>query len=794
MKKFGNGACLASLAVACLTAPSAGAQEQGSAAVAADPSEAGDGAIIVTARKREEALSDVPVAVTAFGAAQIQKLGIHSVDDLASFTPGLIVSESAVSSGGSIFLRGIGSGSSNVLADQSVAINIDGMQVGTFNVRKLGQIDLAQIEVLRGPQALFFGKNSPGGVVSFTTADPGRDREVIFTANHEFVSNDSWVQAVVSTPLSDHAGLRLVGRYTDLGGYFHIRSVSGTGDPLVVPSNVKRWPSGREYFLRGTLVVEPDDQWFIRAKASYSHSFIRGGSATSYQRVACPYGTPQAQPDFPCVADRDIYLGGAPASAIAVEPDAPTLDGLGLRENDQFLGTLEVRYDVADGLRATSLTGYYSYDEVNDHNPSVGPRATLVTPYLPFDLDQFTQEFRLASDWDGPINFTTGVFFESRKSATQQNGIALIFPGGPVAFGEEATTQKQKAYSAFGQLIFNPVEPLEISAGLRWSKEKKSLRFFRNDVDVTANLANDHLTFDNVSPELTVSYHLNPDIMAFVSYKKGFKSGGFDAGFTNGGILNAPFSNDFAEEHVKGFEGGIKGTVGRLFFDLVGYSYDYDDLQVGTYDPNTISFKVLNAAAARARGIEFNTRWRTPLRGFVLNGSATYNDSRFKDFLAGCYVGQTPKLGCDRTLNTTTNAFLQQDLAGRRLNNAPKWAATVGASYGTEFAGGAGLDLSLDLTYSSRFTTNLLQGPNDVQDAFAKLNGSIKFTSADKIWDIMLIGRNLTNKYTVSSTSAVTFTGSGSGTPTARFADTSGVVSRGREVFLQVTLRPGFLN
>lgn len=793
MRKIVDGVCLVSLAAACLAAQTAAAQEQAAPEAENSARDTDEGAIIVTARKREEALSDVPVAVTAFSAAQIEKLGLKGIDDLGSFTPGLIVSESAVSSGGSIFLRGIGSGSSNVLADQSVAINVDGMQVGTFNVRKLGQIDLAQIEVLRGPQALFFGKNSPGGVVSFTTADPGRDREVIFSANHEFVSNDSWVQAIVSTPLSDNAGLRLVGRYTDLGGYFHVRSVPGTGDPLVIPSSVKRWPSGREYFLRGTLVVEPDDKLFVRAKATYSHSFIRGGSATAYQRVACPYGAPQGQPDFPCVADRDVYLGSAPAAAIALEPDAPTTDGLGQRKNDQFLGTLELRYDIADGLRATSLTGYYSYNEVNDHNPSGGPRATVITPYLPFDMDQFTQEFRLSSDWDGPVNFTGGLFFEARKTSTQQNGIALIF-GPPIAFGEEAASQKQRAYSAYGQLIFNPVEPLEISAGLRWSKEKKSLRFFRNDVDLTGNLLNDHLTYDNVSPELTASYHLNPDIMAFVSYKKGFKSGGFDAGFTNGGILRTPFRNDFAEEHVEGFEGGIKGNVGRLFLDLVAYTYNYDDLQVSNYDPNTISFKVLNAAAARARGIELNARWRTPLQGFVLNGSVTYNDSRFKDFRAGCYVGQTPTLGCDLTLDPVSGDYKEQDLTGRRLNNAPEWAATAGASYGTELASGAELDLSVDLVYSGRYTTNLFQGPYDFQNAFAKLNASAKFTSADKSWDIMLIGRNLTNKYTVATTSALTFTGSGSGNPNARFADTYGVVSRGREIFLQVTLRPGFLN
>jgi iron complex outermembrane receptor protein len=115
-------------------------------------------AIVVTARKRDERLQDVPVAVTAFSRGDIQRYKLNSVDELTRLTPGLQTAESAVSSGGSIALRGIGSGSTNYLGDQAVSINVDGMQVGTLNIRKTAQIDMAQIEVLRGPQALFFGK------------------------------------------------------------------------------------------------------------------------------------------------------------------------------------------------------------------------------------------------------------------------------------------------------------------------------------------------------------------------------------------------------------------------------------------------------------------------------------------------------------------------------------------------------------------------------------------------------------------------------------------------------------
>lgn len=788
MAKFPSCIGLVALTATSVTAPPVIAQP------AVQPGDEEPATIIVTARKRDEALSDVPVAVTAFGRAQIERLALNSVDDLANFTPGLTVSESAVSSGGGIYLRGVGSGSSNPMIDQSVAINIDGMQVGTFNVRKTGQIDVGQIEVLRGPQALFFGKNSPGGVISFRTNDPGPNREVVFSASHEFVSNDNWLQAVVSGPVSDALGLRLVGRYSDLGGYFNVKSVSGISDPLVVPSKVKHWPSGDEYFLRGTLLFEPGDGLQVRAKVAYNHSRIHGGSMTAYQRIACPYGAPQLQPDFPCKADRDVYLGSAPPAVMELEPRAQTLDGLGQRTDKQLLGTLEVNYDLGGGLRATALSGYYWFDEVNGHNASGGPRATVIPAYLPFNTSQFTQELRLASDWQGLINFMGGLFYESRKTEATQNGIITILPSGPFRMPDETAIQHQKAYSAFGQLTLKPTDALEVAAGLRWSREKKRLQFYYAGTDVTANLARDHLSFSNFSPEVTVSYHINPEIMAFASYKHGFKSGGFDSGFTNGGILKAPFSNNYNEEHVKGIEGGIKGTLGSLFFDLTAYTYDYDDMQVGTYDPDTISFKILNAAAARVRGIELNTNWRTPVSGLSLNGAIAYNDARFLNFLAGCYVGQTPAMGCNLTPNPRTGAFMQQDLSGRRLSNAPEWSGMAGANYSTHFVGDHRLDLSFDLSYSGTYTTNLLQGPYDVQKRFAKLNASVKFSSGNQVWDVMLIGRNLTNKYTYSSTSTLTFTGSGSGIPNARLGDLGAPVSRGREIFLQATVRPSFLN
>lgn len=786
------GAAFVSCTITGVQAQTAPGEYDAAAQTADEP----DGTIIVTARKRAEALQDVPAPITAFGAEQIERLKINGVDDLAAFTPGLQSAESSVSSGGSISLRGVGSGSTNYLGDQAVSINIDGMQVGTLNVRKTAQIDLAQIEVLRGPQALFFGKNSPGGVISFKTADPSWKTEVEGEAGIEAVSGDKYYQAVVSGPISDKLAVRVVGRYTDLQGYFHLRTVPANGDPLVVPPAVSKYPSGQEYFVRGTILFEPTDMFKLNAKLSYTHTYNRGGSFTSFQRIDCPYGTPQLQPNFPCKADRDIYRGSASKALTDLVPASEAEDGLGFRRNDQWLGTLQADLRVTPDVTATWVAGYYNFDEMNAHDASVGPRGVLLVPYLPFKMEQITQEFRVASDWSSPLNFTVGAFYETRDTYGAQDAV-ITLPPNPFRIGTEETFQKQEAVSVFGQLLWDITPQLELSGGLRFTSENKQLRFLRNAIDVTRNLAARTLSFSNVSPEATLSYHLDDDVMLFASYKRGFKSGGFDGGFTNGTISAAApgtFRNSYDEEIVSGFEGGVKVGTPDLTFNLTGYRYDYKDLQVGAFDAATISFKVLNAAAARIQGLEFDANWKTPLDGLSLRGSAAYNDAKFRDFLSGCYLGQTPALGCNLTPHPVTGVFQEQDMAGRQINNAPKFVATGGFLFETDISKDIGVEFSVDANYSSKYSANLRQSPQDLQDEFVKLNASLRLFGADEQWSLSLVGRNLTNKYTISASGPITLTGSGSGRPDARLADESGFVSRGREVFVTLKLRPAFLN
>ena len=764
--------------------------------------------IIVTARKREESLQDAPVLINAFSKEQIRQQRIDSLDELAQFTPGLQTSETTTSVGGSVFLRGIGTGNAVSLADSSVAINVDGMQVSSNNIRKVSQIDMQQIEVLRGPQALFFGKNSPAGVISIRTADPGAEFEAESTAGYEAVSGDKYIRGIVSGPVSDAVAVRLVGQFTDVDGYFNLRTVDGAGgdNPLFQPASISKWPQGEESYLRATIVADPSDQLHVRAKLHYSKADIRGGSSTALQRIECPLGAPQgfqAIP-FPCErGGRDVYIGGAAPEIVALDPDALSLDAIGFRENTQYLGTLELNYEFDSGLALTSVTGYWDIAEANAQNASAGVVATVLVSNATYEATQLTQEFRLASNYDSAVNFTLGAFGEWRdvKDGNTATLPPLVsFAPTRVAVPLRVLDEEQQALSAFGQVEINLSDQWILAAGARYSYEKKDIRAFLVELDVTDNLQRPGEDWNNLSPEVTLTYQPTEDLTFFASYKEGFKSGGIYPGDVREVAMSSPgnFENGFNEELVDGFEIGSKSVLfdRTLAINIGIYAYEYDDLQVSSpaiTTAGTVTFRTVNATGADVRGIEADFTWLpAALEGTALHGAIAWNDSTYGDYLSGCYNGQSIAAGCDELLEA--GAYQGQDLSGRTLSNAPEWSGSLTVSHERELNSYLSLNASLGVTYSDSYFGDAELDPQDRQDSFSKATASVSLGSIDKRWEVSLVGRNLTDKVTYSVTAPAlnlqTFSNrSGAGTDAAIPGDLTGFPSRGRELFLAATYR-----
>src|SRR5688572_14706195 len=170
--------------------------------------------IIVSARKRDESLQDVPVAVTGITDEQLKQYNVSNLSKMAQMTPQLFVAESMSGNGGSLSLRGIGTSSTSAGFDQAVSIYVDGLQYDRGFVLSQGYFDLARVEVMKGPQALFFGKNSTAGVISLVSADPGDELELSGRVGHEFYADENWYEAVASGPITESFGARLALRYS----------------------------------------------------------------------------------------------------------------------------------------------------------------------------------------------------------------------------------------------------------------------------------------------------------------------------------------------------------------------------------------------------------------------------------------------------------------------------------------------------------------------------------------------------------------------------------------------------
>jgi iron complex outermembrane recepter protein len=815
------------MALAGFAAP-ASAQEAQDSAEVGEVTDAGE--IIVTARRRDETAQQTQVAITVLNDALLDRYGVKGVNSIAQLTPGMFTGEASGSVGGSISLRGIGSGDSQPFIDQAISLNVDGVPISTAQLLRAAQLDLKQIEVLRGPQALFFGKNSPGGIISLISADPGYDLELMARGGYEFEAQEKYAEATVSVPLGETLGARVAGRYSRQNGYIVVDTSSQGG---VTPSNLGRFPDQEEVFLRGTLAWTPTDAIRMRLKGTYTNTKINGGPSFFSDITACPYSTSQGLNDLGnnCLNDGHIQTAQLPAFVLASDPLFAGNPN-GYRKNKQGLVVGTVDFDLTDALTLTTVSGYYSIRERLASNGAYG--LTSVNAFtVVFDLDQISQEIRLRSSFDGPVNFLVGGFYEHRELYTRT---FIIVPAFSLTLPTESTNQKQESFSAFGQLLFRPVDDIEVTVGGRYTHETKHLLDFTSaGVDVTTlpgypGGPDPRLSFKDFSPEVTVSYRPTPDMMIFGSYKQGFKSGGFDAGYTNGALISnatrRATGQTFRPEEVEGGEIGIKSQWldRQLTLNLTGYWYDYKDLQVSSFDTNSRSFITLNAAKARIKGLELETRYNPrAVPGLSLHLNAAWNDAKFTEYLAPCYNGQTIALGCDEVFNLAadqsnpgagavvgTNAagvtglgfYTSQDLAGRRLRKAPEWSINVGGYYEFAFSPSLMSSLSLDLNYSSGYDTGTAYQPLAFQPGFAKLDATWRLFSDNKRWELAVIGRNLTDVRNLIAGIDRTGTGSaasrGSSLPQCATATSTGCAKRSdiigtpmqpRSVAVQVTFR-----
>ena len=786
------------------------AAQSADAAGAEEAENAVPGDIIVTARKRQESILKVPVVETVLTAETLERAQITGMGALASRVPGLNLGTGPIAIGPQISLRGIGTSSLDAGIDQSVSLNIDGLSLTQGLAYAAGVFDLAQAEVLKGPQALFFGKNSPAGVISLRSNDPGDSLEVIARLGYEAEAREKRGELILSGPLSDTFGMRLAGTASFTDGFFRNRAQNLTPAALGARAPQVNLQEGQSFILRGTALWKPTADFTARLKLNWTRDEVQGDAGQG-QFVSCPEG-PRAGPSGirfinaadNCKLGRTFYI-------VDMDPASfPTVRNQGrpFSTTEQKFGTLELNYSPSDALALTSVTGYYRLDADALIN-------AILTGFSapPYGADNhlyrhdFTQELRADTDLSGPFNLTAGAFYQK---STIFNRIQLpinrailpapAFPNGFLATGSHKISAE--SYSFFGQARYKIVPTLEFAAGVRWAHETRSDRVtnLAGAAPVDVSLPdNDRFTSSNFSPEATLTWTPTDDFTVFAAVKQGYKSGSFTI------TTPAPLPH-FGDERARGGEVGLKTRLfdRQLMLNLAAYHYEYRGLQVGISIADQtlqqVLVRTLNAAGAKVYGVDFDFTYRPDaIEGLTIGGSANWNHARFTDFAdATCYNGQTIAQGCNRTLNPVTGLYTATDLSGAPLVRAPNWQLNGTIDYEMPAGEDHVVRLGVAGQYTSRYTRALGRAPAFFQPGYATVDANVAFAAKDDSWEVSLVGRNLGNKITSGSCTASnwedgaffpTLTTGGAANGAAGQPELTCIPRRGRELWLRLTLR-----
>lgn len=775
--------------------------------------------IVVTARKRAENVQEIPVAVTAISAKMIAQQDLTNLEKVAARTPSFTVGRASNGSGAQLTLRGIGSSSTSIGIEQSVAVVVDGVYYGQGRIINEGFFDLARMEILKGPQALFFGKNATAGVISLTTADPTDKPEFIARGGYEFRSRQVQLEAIGSGPLTDTLGLRIAVRGSKMyGGYYHNVAdpvvyntqdvVTGDITPHTASPAAGRAPGEKELLGRITLKWTPDSRLTATLKASGDYNKVNN-SSWNYVAYSCPTGESQLN-GYACGSHFVTHQNNIPTDIAADFPFSKS-DGSLYNRYKSYAVTGTFNYEM-DNVTLTSVTNYNWNNNrwacaCDFQSSAAGTWATENSTY-----HAFSSELRALTTFDAPINLMIGGLYQKTRRTFAQYVMfanienSLAAPADRYLATVKNSFTNGETLAAFGQVTWKVVPTVELAAGVRYTHETKNSFFTQpyNNPGVTSIFRDQHdpdglgevtarQVFNNWSPEATITWKPVSGILVYGAYKTAYKSGGFSNGGINSKFSASPYSDlTFDPERARGFEVGVKTTLldRQLRLNLTAYTYKYSDLQVDFFNSPIFAFQTLTADA-RTKGVELEAEYAPyALDGLNIHGSINYNRARYTNFPAApCYAGQSQAEGCNISVTDATGTFIRQDLNGAPLSMAPEWTGNFGVSYDTAIGNGFKAGVSADVRYSDSYLASAFGNADSRIGSYATLDASIRFGSEDDRWQVALIGKNLTNKFYVTGVVDGPSTGGASGGLTSAHADQLGFGAMPRTVQVQVSTK-----
>lgn len=709
--------------------------------------------IIVTARRIEENIQEVPISVTTFSNDFVAKNQLQDISEIRNYTPNLSFATTAPiggsSSSASVFIRGVGQTDFIITTEPGVGIYIDGAYVARSTGGVLSALDVERIEVLRGPQGTLFGRNTIGGAINVTSKLPQFDAVEGFVEGIFAQRDKLGGRASLNVPISDTLAVRGAVIYTKQDGY-GTRPLAG--DEL---------GSTDELAGRVTLRWQPSDRFDFNLAFDATKTREPGGVIV-LTGVEDP--TPGLFNLFNGFIAGPAGPAGQPFGQAAISDDLRVNFGTGDSLNEVDIWGLQLSGEIdLNWATLKSITAYRDLDTTFGRDADGSP-LRFGESLQRVQQDQFSQELQLyGTAVDDRLDWQVGAYFFT-ESATDENDLRLLdglfsaleaLPGpvvplspapcpaplpvpclggagNPLNIGLDLTQDifneiDNTSYAAFGQATYSLTEDFSVTAGIRYTRDEKDYFLVHRRIAsgaFTIPPTNQSQTFNDVSGRLGAEYMLNDDVLIYGSIAQGFKSGGFNARPT----VTAAVSS-FDPETVTAYEVGIKSDLigNRLRLNGALYYNDYNDIQVSfaTTDPSSpnLIFIIDNAAKARIQGFELETTFAAT-EYVTLFGSVGYTDAEYTDTEPGSQVTE------ESTFPRTS-----------------EWTTNVGAEF-TYPIGSDDADFSarVDYAYRSDAQLDALDCPFVEQEGYGLINAAATLRLPSRNLDIGLFGKNLTDE------------------------------------------------
>lgn len=730
--------------------------------------------IVVTAQKRAEAIQDVPIAISAFTAETIERQGLDDALDLQLQVPNLLIVGNDRPT-----LRGIGNNAISSTADNGTGVLVNFAPLGFRSQDEF--FDLERVEVLRGPQGTLYGRNTTGGTINVITRKPEEGFGGYVTAQYGSFDTKR-VHGALN--LGDEVvQLRLAGFYLNRNGY--TKNI-GNGSDI----------DGRnQYSLRASLRINagPDtriDIMFNRSNEDSTRSRENKRLCKATPVLDCsPIELGFDSPDTSGVlfqtllnATNAFVFGGtlfpAGTSIYAGAQNPADLRTVATDYNSQFTGeqnnvTAEISHKVGP-VTLLSLTAFSKgkSEARTDFDNAVLPfrfnfpvtynvdRDTTITTNELLTSDSFVasgrayyQEFRAVSDFDGPFDFTGGVnFFNSKGDASFQiyhPGLELFakflrgLPQSAWAFNGETRDAKTKSFAAFGEAYYNLTDATKLTLGLRYTKDKKSVRGRTVFLAVPPPFVELSGSYDAFTGRVVIDHKLSDDNLVYASFSRGFKGGGLNAA----GSTQATFDPEF----INAYEIGSKNQFadGTLQANFSGFFYDYKNLQLG--QRRSTSVQTINTDA-KIWGVESEFLW-APVDGLLFNANASYLNTSLGGLAPGQETSDPANPAQWNGVGTPTKTpEVRLTLKGNELPYAPKFKIAVGAEYSMPLGtGGWTATLRGDYSWQSRYFAREFNTANDKIKAWSIANALLRVSNADATVNVEGYVKNIFNKDNITN-------------------------------------------